>query len=979
MKGIQVKKKVEYALAFAVFILAVTSVVSVSNIATNDVLAAGEDDFTITYICADGMDVTYYVPLGTTTDDLTAYVGYELKIICPSPTNTVLMQTNSFSNTDKMTYTWTPNQTVSWEMGSILGMGPVFAKTGDYNFKYSLNVIDGPVMFDKIYTNGITSIAALPEDVTNEDLVFIGWSETEGASSLADVDHEVGDNPTLTDNLTLYAVWVPAYTVDFNLNGADGGDGAPEDIRIPEGHTVNEKPNGLWVKSGFINDGKWYYDDNGTETEFVFGAIGTGTEVTENMELYLKWETATVTVDGLFSNGTYGGQYESVLTDIDDVGTAIGNWTYELFGGPIWLTINSSTGIISGTPDSIGEYAFVIRVTDDGSSACGEGLFTLTVDPATLTVTPDDSQNKVYGQNYEITYTTGGWKLGDDETTCPPSGALSIIDEAFGLCKIGKGTLSFGPNYVISFVSEDINVTKATLTVIAHSMSKVYGEDDPELLYTVEGLMPDDTADGVMNGVLKRLPGENVGSYTILPEVLDAGENYEIMFFGATFSVTPKPLTVTANAGTKIYNGTGADTALTYASVGLVVGDTITGSLERASGKDVGTYAILQGTLTAGPNYVINYIGSNYTITPKTLVVTSAGPYSYSKYYGSADPDFGVEKWTAWAEGDSDILLTGKVGRELGEDVGKYILTTGTLSAGHNYLIMYHDDSDYLEIDKAPLTITADAKTKVYGDADPALTYGITDGLLFFGDVVTGTISREVGENVGAYAISGTLTAGSNYDLNFVNANLTVIPATLLIMADFGQTKEYGDADPVLGYTVISGWKFSDADSAGTILSGNLSKVTGSNVGKYAISKGTLDAGDDYVISFIGTDFSITPKNVTGIDSDLLITGINDSYKYTESAITPVPVIKYGETVCSSGTDYIVSYSNNVNAGNATVMITFKGNYSGTVVETFSIFEEKIVEEASWLDDNITTTASIGMVAAIAAIILSVFGLVRRP
>ena len=58
---------------------------------------------------------------------------------------------------------------------------------------------------------------------------------------------------------------------------------------------------------------------------------------------------------------------------------------------------------------------------------------------------------------------------------------------------------------------------------------------------------------------------------------------------------------------------------------------------------------------------------------------------------------------------------------------------------------------------------------------------------------------------------------------------------------------------------------------------------------------------------------------------------------YTGQAITQTPVLKIGTTTLKAGTDYTVSYSNNVNAGTATVTFTGKGNYKGTANSTFVI------------------------------------------
>jgi len=82
-----------------------------------------------------------------------------------------------------------------------------------------------------------------------------------------------------------------------------------------------------------------------------------------------------------------------------------------------------------------------------------------------------------------------------------------------------------------------------------------------------------------------------------------------------------------------------------------------------------------------------------------------------------------------------------------------------------------------LTVNKAPLTVTSDNKSKTYGDADPALTYSITNGSLATGDSLSGSLTRDAGQDVGSYAIKqGTLAANSNYSIG------TFIPGTLKIV-----------------------------------------------------------------------------------------------------------------------------------------------------------------------------------------------------
>ena len=54
-------------------------------------------------------------------------------------------------------------------------------------------------------------------------------------------------------------------------------------------------------------------------------------------------------------------------------------------------------------------------------------------------------------------------------------------------------------------------------------------------------------------------------------------------------------------------------------------------------------------------------------------------------------------------------------------------------------------------------------------------------------------------------------------------------------------------------------------------------------------------------------------------------------------ALTPVPTVKVGAMTLKKGTDFSLAFKNNKNVGTATITITGKGNYTGTVRKTFKI------------------------------------------
>ena len=62
-----------------------------------------------------------------------------------------------------------------------------------------------------------------------------------------------------------------------------------------------------------------------------------------------------------------------------------------------------------------------------------------------------------------------------------------------------------------------------------------------------------------------------------------------------------------------------------------------------------------------------------------------------------------------------------------------------------------------------------------------------------------------------------------------------------------------------------------------------------------------------------------------------------ESAAYTGKEILPAVTVKDGDKTLTAGTDYTISYENNKNIGLASVTVTGKGNYTGTVNKTFTI------------------------------------------
>jgi subtilisin family serine protease/formylglycine-generating enzyme required for sulfatase activity len=255
--------------------------------------------------------------------------------------------------------------------------------------------------------------------------------------------------------------------------------------------------------------------------------------------------------------------------------------------------------------------------------------------------------------------------------------------------------------------------------------------------------------------------------------------NYTLTNLVLSASIEPKPLTVQPHPQTKIYGDD--DPAFTYSASGLLDGDFLTGSLSRTAGEGSGEYAITIGTLSAGANYLINLAPEILTIQTVSLTEADIQIFPPESLFYSAAP----KAFTASTAGVSSFLYS-------------YIGIGGTTygptsepptNAGQYSFLATSGDSNYsgsksleFTILKAPLTISADPKTKYFGESNPLLTFTST-GLMGDDTIeVVPNLEISVGSStdaLGEYPI--TLQAGSpaNYELTLQDSTLTVLPMVL--------------------------------------------------------------------------------------------------------------------------------------------------------------------------------------------------------
>lgn len=110
-------------------------------------------------------------------------------------------------------------------------------------------------------------------------------------------------------------------------------------------------------------------------------------------------------------------------------------------------------------------------------------------------------------------------------------------------------------------------------------------------------------------------------------------------------------------------------------------------------------------------------------------------------------------------------------------------------------------------------------------------------------------------------------------------------------------------------------------------------------------------AGNANYIGTLTATFNIG-NNVGGF----IVSGYAPTYPYTGNAITPAVVVESGSTRLQQGTDYSVSYRDNVNAGTASIIVTGAGKYTGTQTVNFVIEPRSIqVCETTQVEDKTYT------------------------
>jgi len=286
-------------------------------------------------------------------------------------------------------------------------------------------------------------------------------------------------------------------------------------------------------------------------------------------------------------------------------------------------------------------------------------------------------------------------------------------------------------------------------------------------------------------------------------------------------------------------------------------------------------------------------------------------------------------------------------------------LGTDTLVEGTDYTVAYFDNTD-----AGTATVTVTGKGGYKGTATGHFT--IAPRVITFavdpiadqtatGSAITPAVAVRDGTTLlpaSAYTVSYannvdpgtatvTVTGTGNYAGSTGTATFTITtviqPAKhqTLTFAKTGVSVTVGDAPFTNGLTHVGGGAltFSTADPAvATVDTAGLVTIVGT--GNTSITVVAAEVPGEWLAASASYDVTVAPAPPQ--DLSAAVVSAADS-AYTGSPLTPAVTVKLGTATLVQGTDYTVAYSNNTDAGTATVTVTGKGNYTGTATGHFTI------------------------------------------
>lgn len=546
-------------------------------------------------------------------------------------------------------------------------------------------------------------------------------------------------------------------------------------------------------------NGSWYAATPVTQTFLITGATSQSIVFTQN-NVNINPTPLNLGIDTALTGSASSGlpiTYQSSTTSVCTVN--------EIF--VTLLTVGNCTIIASQSGDVTYAPAANVTVT-----------FVSFVKPV-ITFTQNDVATNTFPQNLVLSSTnqyravsgvvsTGLTNTYASSTTsvCDITSGSNLSLKTVGTCTVVASHAGNSPNYLAAdSVSTTFQITTGQTISFGAIPSKTYGDPTFNLSATASsGLTVSfvlTTGAGIcgLSGTTVTIQAAGSCSFT-------ASQGGNASYSAATpviqsLTINKKPLTFTATASNKVYNGLDAASLSLSALDGIINSDNVAIDAVQVTGNfnnsNVGNSkpvsvtlgaAVLTGT-NAG-NYSVSLANSpTANITTKAITINVG--IANKVYDGTVVASIASTSLTGVETGDNVTIDGTKVSAEFAnpdKENGKPVTVTlesGVLAGANatNYTVSVAG-SPSANITARAVTVTADNKTKAVNALDPPLTYTITSGSLVsrlgVPDAFSGNLLRAAGETAATYVINaGSLALSSNYSLTVNPGTFTITNKTI--------------------------------------------------------------------------------------------------------------------------------------------------------------------------------------------------------
>ena len=519
---------------------------------------------------------------------------------------------------------------------------------------------------------------------------------------------------------------------------------------------------------------------------------------------------ASITSSGITITGITASDKVYDGTDIATLNTNSAAIVGIIGSDEVSLNTESASGAFESKNAGIGKIVTVSGLTlsglDAGNYLIINPSLNADINPAILTILGVETFSREYnGTTSALLNSTGATLAGvfaGDLVTLNSSGASGVFASKNAGTGIPVSTTGFtlngidASNYSVIQPVTDGTITPSVLTIAGVTANnKVYDGTTAASFNTgsaaLVGVFGSDDVSVISSGAAGTFADKNTGSGIIVSATgfniggTDA-PNYTLSQPQLTADITPRLLTVTANDLSKPFRTTYVFSGSEFSTTGLVTGDVISGITINSSGAsssaDAGDYIIsISGGVNS--NYTFSYVNGTMTVIKSTITATADNK---SKVYGSVNPVLSIT-YSGFVNNEDasvlDVLPVATTNAGSSSDAGTYAIT---LSGGsdNNYNMSLVDGS--LEITKAALSVTADNKSKVYGEANPSLSITYSGFVLGQDKSVldvppVAATSATMSSDAGNYDINASGGSDGNYSFTYFKGILTINKADQLI------------------------------------------------------------------------------------------------------------------------------------------------------------------------------------------------------